>query len=235
MSIKHKFYLFILRILNKFTLLASKGKKKLSISDSNIELSVDYQVVKNFIYRPVGINYLDKILFLDKDYGNLYNVYKIVGDKYSDYINLKSDLDFNNIKKIYNYKIIVVNSDFRFLDKVSKKNQLVVCVWHALGAFKKVGKYNTTAFKTEKSKNYYESFFDYLIVSGSKIVSLYADAFNMNQKNVLSFGLPQIDNFFNNEFLKKEREKFIQKFNFLKNKKIYGFFPSFTETKFGTY
>lgn len=234
MNAKYKFYIFVLRIFNKLVSLVSDGRKKLSISDS-AEISVDYQKIKDFIYRPTGINYSKKILFLDKNYGNLQSIYKLIGNKYSDYALLKSDSDFDAIKKIYNYKIIVINSDLGFLDKVSKKNQLVVCVWHALGAFKKVGKYNTTVWKNENERNCYESFFDFLIVSGTEIISLYADAFNIDKKNVLALGLPQIDKYFNSKLQKEKRKKFIQKFNFLKNKKIYGFFPTFQEKKFGIY
>lgn len=232
MNIKYKLYTSIFKALNKFVLSVSKGRKKLLISDS-AELSVDYKKIKNFIYRPIGINYLNKILFLDRDYGNLYEIYKIIGNKYSDYFLLKSDSDYETIKKIYNYKVIVVNSDLRFLDKVSKKNQLLVCVWHALGAFKKVGKYNLLDFKTKEARNYYESFFDYLIVSGNEITPLYADAFNINKEKVLSLGLPQIDKYFNKEYLEEQREKFFKKFTFLKSKKIYGFFPTFSEKKYG--
>lgn len=106
MNIKYKLYTFILRALNKFVSVASKGRKKLLISDS-AELSVDYKKIKNFIYRPIGINYLNKILFLDRNYGNLYNIYKLIGNKYSDHFLLKSDSDYETIKKFIIIKLLL--------------------------------------------------------------------------------------------------------------------------------
>ena len=230
----HKILFFLFKVINKIVIFISKGNKKLILSDKNNSF-INFFDVHDFIFRPTGINYYNKILFVEQNYNTLYSVYKLIDKKYCDYIVIKSDRDFENIKKIYNYKIIVVNSEFNFLDNISKKHQIIVCIWHALGAFKKVGKYNSLVYKNEILKKYYESFFDFLIVSGSEIANLYSDAFNIEKKFVLPLGLPQVDKYFDNDYLIKKRKDFIKEFNFLKHKKIYGIFPTFQEKKHGIY
>ena len=131
----HKILFFLFKVINKIVIFISKGNKKLILSDKNNSF-INFFDVHDFIFRPTGINYYNKILFVEQNYNTLYSVYKLIDKKYCDYIVIKSDRDFENIKKIYNYKIIVVNSEFNFLDKISKKHQIIVCIWHALGAFK---------------------------------------------------------------------------------------------------
>ena len=238
MRILEKAFLFLKRLLDKIIHFIwnswGGGYKKLLSRNPPNEV-FEFGEIKDFVYHPLKTNYLNKILFVESDFQNLYSIYKLIDKKYCDYILLKNNKDFNNIKKIFDYKIVVVNSELRFLDKISKKHQIVVCVWHALGAFKKVGKYNSKVFRNLYERKYYESFFDFLIVSGSEIVNLYSDAFNMEKKFVLPLGLPQTDKYFDNDFIKKCKKDFLSKFNFLKNKKIYGFFPTFQEKKWGIY
>lgn len=229
---------FLLNFVNKFVGFIYKGKYiYIYIDDRNSEL-FKWDDIKNFVNHPIKTNYFKKILFIEWQYKNLYKIYKKIKNKLPnscDYVRIKSERDLINIKKIFDYKIIVVNQEFKFLDKVSKKHQTVICIWHALGAFKKVGKYNNVLYKNQNESNYYESFFDYLIISSTKIIPLYADAFNMQKEKVLALGLPQVDDYFKKEKIETNRQEFLESFPFLKNKKIYGFFPTFQDRTWGTY
>lgn len=211
MKISKKILKKLLDITNIIVSFLTFGKAKIYITNDKNPI-IRYQEVSDFINKPLKANYLKKILFLEFNFRNLYSIYKFMSEKYGestcDYVCLKSERDFLNIKKIFNYRIIVVNEELKFLDKISKKNQIVICIWHALGAFKKVGKYLSSVFKNDIERECYETYFNYLLVSGEEIRKLYADALNMKVENIISLGLPQVDSYFNKNIIEEMKNDF---------------------------
>lgn len=223
---------FVYRLINK-TIDFFFLKKIKVIRAKTFKKYVLYDDIKNLIYTPISKVYIEKIIFVDCGFECLYDLHLEVGNELSDYIKIEK-FDWTKVEKILNYKIIVTSSELRFLKNVSKKNQKVVCLWHGIGAFKKVGKYNNL-LKTKKSQDSFESFFDYLVVSSNNIRKIYADSFNLDESQVLSFGLPHSVKYLDKNVISKKREEFYKKYPFLRDKKIYGFFPTFQDTKLGTY
>lgn len=207
---------------NKFEIISTSNYKKLI--DTSRDNAEYYKKSKQIIFTPFKRNFINKIIFVESNYTNLKFLYDSIDKKYCDYLIYKEN-DLDQILKILQYKIIVVNCELRFLDKALKKHQKVICVWHAFGAFKKVAKYNKSVITTDAERNYYDSFFDFLLVSSEGIKKFYIDSFNLKREQVLGWGLPQIVKYSNNNYSASKR-KFLEKHNNLKNKKIYGFFPT---------
>lgn len=197
-------------------------------NDKIDSLNKKYNDLLKFIYHPY-YNIENKILFIDVEFNTMYEIHKKV--KNSDYIKINlNNIDFEYIKKIYSYKIIVVDSTYPFLKVTNKKNQIIVCIWHGIGAFKKCGKYyDKTYLKNYDSKNidkYFCGYIDYLIVSSSKITKIYSDAFNIDEKFVKPLGIPRETAKKNHNELSND-EKYIQ--NKLNSKKIYLIVPTYSK------
>lgn len=112
-----------------------------------------------------------------------------------------------------------------------KEETTIIQVWHACGAFKKFG-YSVL----DKSFGATESFaknvkihsnYDYVLVSTKNVSKIYAEAFNMDIKKIISIGIPRTDIFFN-ETKKEHITKYLyDKYPILKKKKIILYAPTF--------
>ncbi|HBM3670123.1 TPA: CDP-glycerol glycerophosphotransferase family protein [Listeria innocua] len=110
-----------------------------------------------------------------------------------------------------------------------RKDSEVIQLWHAAGAFKKFGfssigyaDSNTESFERDAHKNYSK-----VVVSSSEIVPFYAEAFDVDEKNVLPLGVPRTDRFFNEEYKAYIKNVFEGKYPALKNKKVITYAPTF--------
>ncbi|HBM4140244.1 TPA: CDP-glycerol glycerophosphotransferase family protein, partial [Listeria innocua] len=110
-----------------------------------------------------------------------------------------------------------------------RKDSEVIQLWHAAGAFKKFGfssigyaDSNTESFERDAHKNYSK-----VVVSSSEIVPFYAEAFDVDEKNVLPLGVPRTDRFFNEEYKVYIKSVFEGKYPALKNKKVITYAPTF--------
>lgn len=108
----------------------------------------------------------------------------------------------------------------------SKKTKIIQ-VWHAMGAFKRVGfsrlgkvggpkKYSIT------HKNYTDT-----IVSAEAIRKDYAQAFRMPIEDVHALGVPRTDIFFDEVYKEKIRKELYEKYPVAKEKKVILFAPTF--------
>jgi len=167
-------------------------------------------------------------------YGNLLYIY----DKLKEYdydIKILLINKENFLKKIkYEFKLLfyVATSKYILIDdffplmytlKIRKETKFIQ-VWHALGAFKRVG-YSRKDIGNKNSinhKNYTDT-----IVSSESIVENYAEAFGIDENKVHPLGIPRTDLFFNKEEINKKREELYNKYPFLKNKRIMLFAPTF--------
>ena len=104
-----------------------------------------------------------------------------------------------------------------------RKNQHLVQVWHAMGAFKKFGYSRSSAEKNSLThKNYTEA-----IVSSPELTSVYAEAFGIDESKIKPVGVPRTDMLFDEEYKAKNVERLYEKEPKLKGKKICLFAPTF--------
>lgn len=121
-------------------------------------------------------------------------------------------------------KFILVD-DFEPLVYVLKlrRNQHLVQVWHAMGAFKRFGYGRETAEKNSLThKNYTEA-----IVSSPEIAGIYAEAFGIDESRVKPVGTPRTDVFFEEAYVASVKARLYKKEPRLKHKKICLFAPTF--------
>ncbi len=112
-----------------------------------------------------------------------------------------------------------------------KKNTKVIQLWHAAGAFKKFG-YSALNKKFGPSESYIKhvpihSNYDYAIVSSPEVIPHFSEAFNLNSKKILPYGLPRTDILFDENFLKHTKENFLKARPDLSGKKIILYAPTF--------
>ena len=136
-----------------------------------------------------------------------------------------------NLKLITNMadaKFILIDDFFPLLYPLKiRKNAKFIQVWHAVGAFKKVGfsrlgKIGGPSPTSITHKNYTD-----VIVSSESIVDNYSEAFQLSREKIHPVGVPRTDFFFD----KKKKEKIVNKlyelYPDLKGKKIILFAPTF--------
>lgn len=108
-----------------------------------------------------------------------------------------------------------------------RKGTRFIQVWHAMGAFKKVGfsrlgKKGGPSPRSLTHKNYTDA-----IVSSEDIRNNYAEAFGISIDKVHAIGIPRTDIFFDEDYKKTIREKLYEKYPQLKEKKVILFAPTF--------
>lgn len=104
-----------------------------------------------------------------------------------------------------------------------RKNQHLVQVWHAMGAFKKFGYSRSSAEKNSLThKNYTEA-----IVSSPELTAIYAEAFGIDESRIKPVGVPRTDMLFDERYKAETMERLYAKEPKLKGKKICLFAPTF--------
>lgn len=167
-------------------------------------------------------------------YGNLLYIYEEL-KKYDYDINIllmnkggffkKIKYEFKLLFYIATSKYILIDDFFPLLYTLKiRKGTKFIQVWHALGAFKRVG-YSRNDIDNKNSithKNYTDT-----IVSSDAIVKNYAEAFGIDKEKVHPLGIPRTDLFFNKEEINKKKEQLYIQYPFFKDKKIILFAPTF--------
>ena len=104
-----------------------------------------------------------------------------------------------------------------------REGQHLVQVWHAMGAFKKFGYSRSSAEKNSLThKNYTEA-----IVSSPELITIYAEAFGIDESKIKPVGVPRTDMLFDAEYKAKTIERLYEKEPRLKDKKVCLFAPTF--------
>lgn len=197
---------------------------------------IDYVLIYDHFKITKKIND-KKILFLSDSRAELGGNFKFIYDElvkdkenYDIKIILKKSLQEKrtfNEKKDLCYEI--ATSKYIFLDdfypiiyplKVRQGTE-VIQLWHAMGAFKKVG-YSRGGIKSLTHRGYTGT-----IVSSKNIRKDYAEAFNMDISKVQALGIPRTDIFFDKNYEKKIKQELYKKYPILKNKKVILFAPTF--------
>lgn len=129
-------------------------------------------------------------------------------------------------------KTIIVDNYYGFLS-VAKFKKGVECIqiWHAAGAIKNFGLLDPTVEQRPKRaqkriKKVYQNF--HKVVVGSDVFAdIFKKAFNVKEEQLLRFGYPRTDFFYNQTAQEKKREQFYQKYPQFKNKKIILYAPTY--------
>lgn len=175
-----------------------------------------------------NLKYIDdriKARGLDKEFKLTYSCRKAVGEHTS---------VVSWVKTVFN----VARQDFIFIDdyapifgffKLSPKTKLIQ-VWHAGEGFKSVG-YSRfgkdgSPFPSESCHKAY----DYALTGSKNLVKVYEEVFGIEKDAFLPVGMPRLDDFLDQEKIRKFREDFYKEYPDFQNKKIILFAPTFRGT-----
>lgn len=135
------------------------------------------------------------------------------------------------LKKFCRSNTIIIDSGFSLLADIDLyKNQKVINIWHACGAFKKIA-YDSPHYSFITLNLMDEEFSKYsnFIVSAEDMVPIYAKAHGMDENDVLALGVPRTDLIFDEEFKKDELAKLYNDYPNLKGKEILLYTPTFRD------
>ncbi len=140
-----------------------------------------------------------------------------------------SDEDLKEAAKtVYRSKVIVTDDYFFPLRRYGKrKDQYVIQIWHAPGAFKKFGINASTMFPGTDMK--YHRDYDLVVTSSEYVRQLYADAFGIDVEHVKALGTPRTDMLFDEKHLEERRQHVFEKYPEIKGKQVILYAPSFRE------
>lgn len=166
--------------------------------------------------------------------GNLLYIYnELLQYDYDIHILLINESNFlqrikYNLKLLYyvaTSKYILIDDFFPVMYALNiRKGSKFIQVWHALGAYKKVG-YSRNDIGNKNSlthKNYTDT-----IVSSDSIVQNYAEAFGIDENKVHPIGIPRTDLFFDAIAKETVKKKMYEGYPVLQNKRIILFAPTF--------
>lgn len=113
------------------------------------------------------------------------------------FVKLTADISIKNIYEIAKSHLILTDQTTPLLSNITlRKESKLIQVWHAGGAFKKIGydAWNGSEEDLKRIKRIHGNT-SYIITSDSKLRYIYASAFHISQKNVLPFGLLRSDQY----------------------------------------
>lgn len=134
--------------------------------------------------------------------------------------------------KLARSEYIMLSENIPFFQYINKRKETkVIQTWHAAGAFKKFG-YSTSYLDGgpnpfENKKMTMHNYYDYATVSSEEVRKHYAEAFNMDIKNVIPVGVPRADFFFDKKKVEETRAKIYNLYPKLKDKKVILYAPTF--------
>ena len=125
-------------------------------------------------------------------------------------------------------KVILIDDYIRSVYEIRKrKDNYLIQVWHACGAFKAFGfsRLSREGCWSQDSRSHRT--YDYCLVSSRKVAKHYAEAFGMNVDKVIATGVPRTDIFFDEAHKREIRAKILSTYPMLKDKKVILFAPTF--------
>lgn len=162
-------------------------------------------------------------------YSNLLCIQNELNSRKIPYKTCKNNKSFKTLFLLLKSKIICIDQSIFFLSNLKfGRDSIVIQLWHGGGLYKKVAFdicKNAQDFKRAKRIHQNISFVN---ISDKKLRTDYARMFNVKESQILSFGLPRIDKFFQIDST-TNRQKFLQKYPALACKKIYLYAPTFRE------
>lgn len=183
-----------------------KNNKITYISYKNNKLPKNMKMIRKYINRKYP--YVDEAILA-------YKFTNSIADKFWYFIEL--------IKQVYHIKtskVVVLDGNNFVISNIDiSKETKIVQIWHATGAIKKFG--------NDYKRTYPIRAYDYIITTSSKSIGRMASAFSVEEKCVLPLGYPNTDNIFNKKKFKEYREYMLKKYDFIKDKKVILYAPTF--------
>lgn len=125
-------------------------------------------------------------------------------------------------------KVILIDDYIRSVYEIRKrKDNYLIQVWHACGAFKAFGFSRLSKEGCWPQDSRSHRTYDYCLVSSRKVAKHYAEAFGMNVDRVIATGVPRTDIFFDEAYKRETRAKIFSAYPMLKDKKVILFAPTF--------
>ena len=125
-------------------------------------------------------------------------------------------------------KVILIDDYIRSVYEIKKrKDNYLIQVWHACGAFKAFGFSRLSREGCWPQDSRSHRTYDYCLVSSRKVAKHYAEAFGMNVDRVIATGIPRTDIFFDEAYKREVRAKIFSTYPMLKDKKVILFAPTF--------
>lgn len=210
------------------------------IMDRNIGLSTFKNLMTKFgfyLFKPFRLKE-NRITFISNRRnsisGNYESIYaELIKDKN---IDIKTVLDtkesFISCFKYGYYlassKVILIDDYIRSVYEIRKrKDNYLIQVWHACGAFKAFGFSRLSKEGCWPQDSRSHRTYDYCLVSSRKVAKHYAEAFGMNIDRVIATGVPRTDIFFDEAYKSEIRAKIFSTYPMLKDKKVILFAPTF--------
>ena len=126
-------------------------------------------------------------------------------------------------------KVVVTDDYLKYLRMVRlRKEQSVVQIWHAGGAFKKFGLDAPSRLTAEEEKATHSQYTD-VCVSSEYVRRFYAGAFGIDDEVVKATGTPRTDMLLDHEIQRSQKKSILSKHPFLSGKKVYLYLPTFRE------
>lgn len=126
-------------------------------------------------------------------------------------------------------KVIVTDDYVKYLRYFPlRPKQRVIQLWHACGAFKKFGQRGTNIPVPTDLATHAQ--YNLVSVSGEKVRSVYADAFDINYQKVQALGTPRTDDYFNKKLISKKKRQIYMKHPKLLFKSVLVYAPTFRDT-----
>lgn len=204
MKIKKIILNFILRIEMCFLSFMKIKKNRISfVSLESNQLESDFK----FIYNQIDKSQYDVQLCLIHYSKNLIGQFLY-------FLNCMKQLYVINTSRL-----VIINNNNYVISHFKRKGVIVLQVWHACGAIKKFG--NAT------EREYKISHYDYILSTSSFWSESYSQAFDVKKEHVLPLGLPRTDELFNQTWIENKKQKMLEKYPQLINKKVIFYAPTF--------
>lgn len=217
-----------------------KIKKIIPVSILQKIRRIDYIVLYKYYSLKEKQN-KNKILFLSDSRDNLTGNFKFIYEelkKYNFELNLFLKKSIEEKKKFKEKKRLcklIATAKFILVDdfypivyvlKLRKGTELIQ-VWHAMGAFKKVGYSRMGKVGGPEKSSLTHKNYTAAIVSSEAIKKDYAEAFSIDISKIHSVGIPRTDVFFDKKYKEKIKQELYIKYPMLKKKKVILFAPTF--------
>ncbi len=123
--------------------------------------------------------------------------------------------------------VVIVDDYYAMLDSLSMaKETKVIQVWHAGSGFKSIGYSRFGKYGSPKLSNAHRKY-THAIAGSDHLVSVYAEAFGIEESAILPTGLPRIDPFLDPDRQETARAEFYKPNPDLRDKRIILFAPTF--------
>lgn len=227
---------------NSIYILLFLVRRKISNLFKYIDNKFDILLLKlAFVYgkfRPISNN---KVTLATNRSNKLIENLKYLNDKLAEFDDIDVKIYLKNTKltkrtlmrMYYDFatsKFIILDDYYRPLYGYKfKKNVEVIQLWHACGAFKKFA-FSSIDYQESHTEEYEKeahSHYTKVITSDKEVNKHYSDAFRIDESNVLDFGIPRTDMFYDKDYKDYIKSMIENKYPNIIGKKVILYAPTF--------